>query len=173
MAEASTAVAPACLRRLSRELAHIQAEGVSPTVHVVAHSCDITTIDALVVGPPDTPFDGAMLHFRLKVPPEYPLRPPEVRFLSTDGGSLRIHPQLYADGKVCLSILGTWHGPKWSAGLSLRTLLLSIQSLLNEEPLRCEPGFEESSNEAVERANVYVAHEAARVLVLGAMSGTP
>jgi len=164
---------PSSQRRLARELAHIQADGVSPTVHVAPHSGDFTTIDALIIGPPDTPYDGAMLHFRLKVPPDYPLKPPQVKFLSTDGGTLRIHPQLYADGKVCLSILGTWHGPKWSAILSLRNVLLSIQSLLNEEPLRCEPGLEDAPSEAVERANVFVAHESARVLVMGALTGEP
>jgi len=98
------------------------------------------------------------------------MKPPRVLFINTDGGSLRIHPQLYTDGKVCLSILGTWRGPQWSAGMSLRTILLSLQSLLTEEPLRCEPGFEDAPNQDVERANVFVVHEAVRVLVIDAAS---
>jgi len=161
-------------RRLLRELAQLEAQGVSPTVHVAPHSDDMSTIDALVIGPEETPYDGAMIHLRLKVTDEYPLKPPQIKIISTDSGNLRIHPQLYADGKVCLSILGTWHGPRWSTNITLRTLLLSIQSLLTEEPLRCEPGLEEVPQEAVDRANVFFAHEAARVLILGQLtSGGP
>ncbi|CAE8584009.1 unnamed protein product, partial [Polarella glacialis] len=121
------------------------------------HSCDLST------------YRGQnACHFR-KVSPEYPMKPPEVRFVSTDGGTLRLHPQLYADGKVCLSILGTWHGPQWTASSNIRTVLLSIQSLLSEDPLRCEPGLENAPDDQVEQANVFVVHEAVRVGVLGAL----
>lgn len=126
----------------------------------------MTTLDCLIMGLPDTPYDGAVMHFELKIPPEYPMKPPSVKYLSTEGTSLRIHPQLYADGKVCLSILGTWHGPRWTASWSLRALLLSIQALLNAEPLRCEPGLENAPQEEVERANVFVVHEVVRALLL-------
>lgn len=160
-------------RRVARELASIQAEGVAPSVYIAARGGDLTTLDALLVGPPDTPYDGAMFYFRIKVPPEYPMKPPDLRFMGTEGGSLRIHPQLYANGKVCLSILGTWRGPEWSPSLSLRIVLLSIQSLLNEEPLRCEPGLENAPLEDVERANVFVVHEATRVLILRELADVP
>jgi len=163
----------ACIRRLQRELSQIHAQGISTTIHLAAHNDDMTSIEALIIGPPDTPYDAAMLHFSLKVPPEYPLQPPEVRFIPTSGGTLRIHPQLYADGKVCLSILGTWPGPKWTASHSIGTVLLSIQSLLTEEPLRCEPGWENARKEAVDRANIFVVHEATRVLILGQLEGAP
>jgi len=29
-----------------------------------------------------------------------------------------MNPNLYADGKVCLSLLGTWSGPGWEKGVS-------------------------------------------------------
>ena len=40
----------------------------------------------------------------------YPFEPPKVLILTVDGRT-RINPNLYANGKVCLSILGTWSGP--------------------------------------------------------------
>ena len=55
----------------------------------------------------------------------------------------RFGPNLYADGKVCLSLLGTWDGPKWSPKhSSLYQLLISIQGLILgvEHPYYLEPG---------------------------------
>lgn len=50
---------------------------------------------------------------------------------------MRFNPNLYAEGKVCLSLLGTWSGPGWVPGVSsLAQVLLSIQSaILVEAPL--------------------------------------
>ncbi|CAJ1378647.1 unnamed protein product [Effrenium voratum] len=159
------------LRRLQRDLKLIQAEPCG--VYVTTRGDDLALLDALVLGPQDTPYDGAMLHFQLKVSNFYPMNPPEVQFLTTDSNKLRLHPQLYADGKVCLSILGTWHGPRWTASSSIRTVLLSIQSLLCEDPLRCEPGMEAASDERVELANVFVVHESVRVGILPMLEESP
>jgi hypothetical protein len=49
------------------------------------------------------------------------LLPPQVSFKTTGGGSIRFNPNLYAEGKVCLSLLGTWSGGKgegWNASAS-------------------------------------------------------
>ena len=54
---------------------------------------------------------------------------------------MRMHPNLYVQGKVCLSILGTYAGPSWSANMTLETILLNLQSLLDENPLANEPAF--------------------------------
>jgi ubiquitin-conjugating enzyme E2 Z len=64
-----------------------------------------------------------------------------VTFLNGDGHT-RFNPNLYVSGKVCLSILNTWSGEKWSACQSIRSVLLSISILiLNEEPFLNEPGI--------------------------------
>ena len=60
----------------------------------------------------------------------------------------RFNPNLYADGKVCLSLLGTWHGgdatEKWDpAHSNLQQVLLSIQGMiLIPDPMFNEPGYE-------------------------------
>ena len=41
-------------------------------------------------------------------PSAYPACAPKVRFKTTGGGRARMNPNLYKDGKVCLSLLGTW-----------------------------------------------------------------
>ena len=62
-------------------------------------------------------------------------------------GGLRLNPNLYACGKVCLSLLGTWQGhscEKWNPAQStMLQVLISIQALvLNEKPYFNEPGYE-------------------------------
>lgn len=61
-------------------------------------------------------------------------------------GGLRLNPNLYQCGKVCLSLLNTWTGSKseqWTPGKStILQVLLSIQALvLNAKPFFNEPGY--------------------------------
>ena len=66
-------------------------------------------------------------------------------------GGLRINPNLYDNGKVCLSLLGTWSGrgcEKWNPAQStMLQVLVSIQALiLNDKPYYNEPGYESYAN---------------------------
>lgn len=103
-------------------------------------------ITALVVGPPGTPYANAMLLFRIIIDNAYPNHCPTVKCLSTDGGTIRLNPNLYSNGKVCLSILGTWGGEShesWRSTYSVLYILRCLQSMvLTEAPFFNEPGFE-------------------------------
>ncbi|KAF3593677.1 hypothetical protein DY000_02021661, partial [Brassica cretica] len=64
-------------------------------------------------------------------------------------GGLRINPNLYNCGKVCLSLLGTWTGNTRESWIpeesTMLQLLVSIQALiLNQKPYFNEPGYEQS-----------------------------
>jgi len=96
---------------------------------------------ALIIGPPNTPYFGGYFLFEIVFPKNYPENPPKLKFLTTDG-NVRFNPNLYANGKVCLSILGTWNGPKWRPVMNLKLVLLSVQSLLGEYPIHNEPNYE-------------------------------
>lgn len=63
-------------------------------------------IHALITGPFDTPYEGGFYYFLIRCPPDYPIRPPRVKLMTTGGGQVRFNPNLYRNGKVCLSILG-------------------------------------------------------------------
>ena len=97
---------------------------------------------AMIVGPKNTPYFGGFYLFEVIFPKDYPNRSPSVKLLTIDG-KIRFNPNLYESGKVCLSILGTWTGPGWKSVMNLRSVLLSIQSLLHEFPIVNEPGFED------------------------------
>lgn len=98
----------------------------------------------LVTGPEGTPYDSGVFAFDVYCPPAYPKVPPRVTFLTTGGGTVRFNPNLYNNGKVCLSLLGTWSGPGWVPNHStLLQVFVSIQALIFvPEPYFNEPGFE-------------------------------
>jgi len=89
----------------------------------------------------NTPYQYGFYFFSLKFPKDYPANPPQVS-LKTIGNNVRFNPNLYQNGKVCLSILGTWNGPGWTPTMTLTSVLLSIQTLLHENPVINEPGHE-------------------------------
>ncbi|KAL6850228.1 hypothetical protein ACP4OV_020855 [Aristida adscensionis] len=103
---------------------------------------------AAIVGPKGTPYHDGLFFFDAQFPAGYPSGPPSVHYHS---GGLRINPNLYNCGKVCLSLLGTWGGKgceKWNPSQStMLQVLVSIQALiLNEYPYYNEPGYEASAN---------------------------
>ena len=63
-------------RRLQRDLKQIQEDRAS-NIFATARGDDLSVLDALVLGPADTPYDGALLHFQLNILPTYPMNPPE------------------------------------------------------------------------------------------------
>lgn len=96
---------------------------------------------ALIIGPPSTPYFGGYFFFNIVYPSDYPEKPPTVTFM-TINNKVRFNPNLYENGKVCLSILGTWSGPSWKPIMNIRLVLTSIRSLLGEYPIQNEPGYE-------------------------------
>ncbi|KAI5188689.1 ubiquitin-conjugating enzyme E2 R [Nematocida sp. AWRm77] len=89
-----------------------------------------------ICGFPGTIYEGYVLTAEMHFPPDYPLSPPQVFFTTK-----MYHPNIYEDGKVCISILHTAQTDphtdeldteQWTPVLSVRTILLSIVVLLNE-----------------------------------------
>lgn len=103
-------------------------------------------IKAIIFAPPNTPYDSGAFLFDIYVPPEYPKVPPKVCIMTTANGKVRFSPNLYANGKVCLSLLGTWRGdnpsqnwdPKkstiWQVLVSIQTAILGSECPVYDEP---------------------------------------
>ncbi|KAL1469896.1 hypothetical protein MTO96_040794 [Rhipicephalus appendiculatus] len=132
---------PQCRLRAKRDIMDLLTDP-PPGVYIAPVEHNITAMNALVLGPADTPYEGGFFHFLVQCPPDYPIKPPRVRLLTTGAGRVRFNPNLYECGKVCLSILGTWSGPAWSPAQCIASVLISIQSLLSEKPYHNEPGYE-------------------------------
>uniref|UniRef100_A0A8C6MY17 Ubiquitin-conjugating enzyme E2 G2 n=1 Tax=Mus spicilegus TaxID=10103 RepID=A0A8C6MY17_MUSSI len=92
--------------------------------------------EALIMGPEDTCFEFGVFPAILSFPLDYPLSPPKMRFTCE-----MFHPNIYPDGRVCISIL---HAPgddpmgyessaeRWSPVQSVEKILLSVVSMLAE-----------------------------------------
>ena len=72
----------------------------------------------------------------------------------SNDGKTRFNPNLYKNGYVCLSVLNTWNGEGWSSCQSIYSILLSLLSILNENPLINEPGYTSTHKNVVVYNNI-------------------
>jgi len=156
--------------RITKEIAEIQ-RNTDLSINVAFRDENVKHVRALIIGPPDSPYEFGFFEFNLQFPSDYPTKSPYVRAITTNNGRTRFNPNIYADGKVCLSILGTWPGEageSWSTAQGLESVLVSVQSLMSCNPYENEPGFESESADS-DAALAYAAkirHETLRLTVI-------
>ena len=94
----------------------------------------------------------------------------------TQGGSIRKHPNLYVNGKCCFSFLGTWSGPPWTACQNPETVAISMKSVLTNNPIVNEPGWEKKDDERTKLYETMVRYFNIRyavINVLRTIDGSP
>lgn len=133
--DSSTSSSSSAIRALQMELKSLQ---TSP-VEGFTVTCDDENIfkwTVAIFGPPGTIYQGGYFKAQLKFPSNYPYSPPTMRFLTKVW-----HPNVYENGDLCVSILhppvddphsGEMPCERWNPTQSVRTILLSVISLLNE-----------------------------------------
>ncbi|KAF9588432.1 hypothetical protein IFM89_010191 [Coptis chinensis] len=112
------------------------------TIFVRVYEERMDLLRAVIVGAAGTPYHDGLFFFDFCFTSGYPNVPPQVYYHS---GGLRLNPNLYNCGKVCLSLLNTWQGSKEEKWIPRKStvlqVLLSIQALvLNAKPFYNEPG---------------------------------
>ena len=136
---------PITVRRITMDCRRVQELDPDAGLFWVNDEADLTHGWAFVGGTERTPYEGAIFSFEVRFPTNYPFAPPAFAYLTNDGRT-RFNPNLYKNGKVCLSLLNTWAGEQWSGIQSLTSILQCIQSaVLIEEPLRNEPTYSSMS----------------------------
>ncbi|KAI1722512.1 ubiquitin-conjugating enzyme domain-containing protein [Ditylenchus destructor] len=123
------------IRALQMELKSLQ---TSP-VEGFTVTCDDENVfkwTVAIFGPPGTLYQGGYFKAQLEFPTNYPYSPPTMRFVTKVW-----HPNVYETGDMCISILhapvddphsGELPSERWNPTQSVRTILLSVISLLNE-----------------------------------------
>ena len=129
-------MASGALRRLMAEYKQLL---VNPPEGIIAGPMSEDNFfewEAVITGPEGTPFEDGVFLAKLHFPQDYPLNPPGMKFVSDI-----FHPNIYPDGKVCISIL---HPPgndplgyetsaeRWSPVQSVEKILLSVMSMIAE-----------------------------------------
>ncbi|XP_077218683.1 ubiquitin-conjugating enzyme E2 19-like [Tasmannia lanceolata] len=112
----------AVLKRLQSELMGLMMSG-DPGVSAFPEGDNIFCWKGTINGSNDTAYEGMVYKLSLSFPIDYPFKPPKVKF-----ETMCFHPNVDLYGNICLDILQD----KWSSAYDVRSVLLSIQSLLGE-----------------------------------------
>lgn len=141
-------VANQCFYRAVMNEAMLLRESLPPGVWVYAFANRTDLYSVMIRGPNNTPYEDGLFIFDLQLSPEYPRSPPQCCYISYN--TERLNPNLYPNGRVCVSLLGTWMGrgtEVWGPKSTLLQLIVSIQGLiLVAEPYYNEAGYEKQCN---------------------------
>lgn len=138
---------PAFLKRMAREHRILSSSLPKNEIYVRTFENRLDLMRCLIIGPVDTPYEHAPFLIDLQMGKNFPREPPVAHFHSWTSGLGRINPNLYEEGKICLSLLGTWPGKaeteSWSEKATILQLLVSLQGLVFvRQPFYNEAGFE-------------------------------
>ncbi|XBH98924.1 hypothetical protein VPH35_128368 [Triticum aestivum] len=128
------------------------------TIYVRAFEDRMDLLRAVIVGPSGTPYQDGLFFFDLQLPLSYPAAPPQVYYHSF---GLRLNPNLYASGTVCLSLLNTFGGDGTKVWSPVTSALL--------QPYYNEAGYEDLVGTPEGRRNALPYNEKAYLLTLRAM----
>jgi len=142
-------------KRLQKDIKAIMENTETSGIHYWADENDISKGKALIFGPEDTPYAHGAYFFDLQFN-NFPFEPPKVAFKSYYNG-IRLHPNLYVDGKVCLSLLGTFSGPSWTATHTIFSIFLAISSILTKQAIQNEPNHEKEIDDIYDQIIEYAA----------------
>ncbi|EGD83523.1 hypothetical protein PTSG_04132 [Salpingoeca rosetta] len=107
-------------KRILREVKEL----AKPTYDYVAYPLEDNLFEwhFTIRGPEGTEFEGGIYHGVIRLPPEYPLKPPAILFLTPNG-------RFKVNDRVCLSI-SDYHPETWQPAWTIRTVLVALIAFL-------------------------------------------
>ncbi|OPJ78777.1 ubiquitin-conjugating enzyme E2 G1 [Patagioenas fasciata monilis] len=161
---------------LRRQLAELNKNPVEGFSAGLIDDNDLYRWEVLIIGPPDTLYEGGVFKAHLTFPKDYPLRPPKMKFITEIW-----HPNVDKNGDVCISIL---HEPgedkygyekpeeRWLPIHTVETIMISVISML-ADPNGDSPANVDAAKEWREDRNGEFKRKVARCLVASLFSGSP
>lgn len=115
------ATASSSAKRLCHELALLEEYGSWQGITLGPVGGDFFHWAATVAGPPGSPYAGGTFHIDIKVPPEYPFRPPRCCFITPVH-----HPHICSNGTISCSLLST----HWRPSFTIPSIVMHLQAFL-------------------------------------------
>lgn len=109
-------------RRIINEMKNMVNEPIQD-ITVIQNTENFREFFITMIGPKDTPYENGKFKLEMYLNENYPMEAPKIRFLTKI-----YHPNVDKLGRICLDILKD----KWSPAIQIRSLLLSLQSLLSD-----------------------------------------
>ncbi|KAJ3075728.1 ubiquitin-conjugating enzyme E2 W [Podochytrium sp. JEL0797] len=110
-------------KRLTKELRDMKTNPPAGMAVVETDDDNLSLWKIRILGAEGTLYQGETFTLQFKFGAKYPLESPEVVFLGTSP----VHPHIYSNGHICLSILYD----QWSPALTVSAVCLSILSMLS------------------------------------------
>jgi len=110
-------------KRIAKELREMQTDAPGNCTAGPIDEANVYKWGGTIIGPSDSPYAGGLFLLEIEFPVDYPFKPPRVSFTTKV-----FHPNVNANGGICLDILKD----QWSPALSIGKVLLSISSLLTD-----------------------------------------
>jgi len=131
------------MKKIKQDLA-ILSNSLPDGIFVRVDENHLDLMKVMIIGPEDSPYEKGCFLFDLYLPDQYPQVHPEMKYLTTGHGTFYFNPNLYQEGYICLSLLGSWDGPAWDPlSSTILQLVVSLQALVFVPyPLENEPGHE-------------------------------
>ncbi|CAD6192092.1 unnamed protein product [Caenorhabditis auriculariae] len=78
----------------------------------------------VIMGAPNTPYEGGVYHGKLIFPPDFPFKPPSI-YMMTPNGRFQVNTRL------CLSI-SDYHPDTWNPAWTVSTIITGLLSFMND-----------------------------------------
>ena len=127
------------LNRLNKELKEYNKQNNSSDIKLYLRddSTNIYNWEAIIRGPPDTPYSKGKFVIKIDVPQEYPISPPKCKFITKI-----FHPNIHFEtGEICFEL---FLKDKWTPTLTIESVCRALIDLLSnpngDSPLNCDCG---------------------------------
>ena len=122
-----------CIKRINKEYNDLQDNPVDGCSVQPESEDDMFNWQGYISGPEGSPYEGGVFFIKVEFPSDYPMKPPKVSFTTKI-----YHPNINADGKICLGLLKSDWSPKSTISMVMMALVSLLADPNPDDPLEPE-----------------------------------